>query len=157
MADRGDTRRSGLGRGLDDLLAESGQAPERLPSDGLRSDAPGTEPLETSRIPSEAKLLEFYEVMLTGRLFETKLQAMSRTGRLSEVVVPAVGQEAAMAGFAGSLGPEDVFGGTHRDLVAQLARGSHSRRPCSTSSARRPDRPGVETATVVSECSTREP
>ena len=33
------------------------------------------------------------------------------------------GQEAAMVGFAGSLDPGDVFGGTHRDVVAQLARG----------------------------------
>lgn len=72
---------------------------------------------------SEAQLLGMYELMLTGRLLETRLHTMYRGGRLSGAVYPGVGQEAAQVGIASALGPGDVFGGTHRDLLAQLTRG----------------------------------
>jgi pyruvate/2-oxoglutarate/acetoin dehydrogenase E1 component/TPP-dependent pyruvate/acetoin dehydrogenase alpha subunit len=108
-------RRSGLGRGLDDLLTTpADRRPPALDEPDARSD---------DWVPSEAKLLEFYEVMLTGRLLETELDSLARDGELPGSFHPGVGQEAAMVGFAGSLDPEDVFGGTHRDLTAQLARG----------------------------------
>ncbi|MFH1105265.1 MAG: dehydrogenase E1 component subunit alpha/beta [Actinomycetota bacterium] len=72
---------------------------------------------------SEAQLLGMYELMLTGRLLETRLHTMYRGGRLSGAVYPGVGQEAAEVGIASALDPGDVFGGTHRDLLAQLTRG----------------------------------
>ena len=72
---------------------------------------------------SEAQLLGMYELMLTGRLLETRLHTMYRGGRLAGAVYPGVGQEAAQVGIASALDPGDVFGGTHRDLLAQLTRG----------------------------------
>jgi len=72
---------------------------------------------------SEAQLLAMYEFMMTGRLLETRLHTMYRGGRLSGAVYPGVGQEAAQVGIASALDPDDVFGGTHRDLLAQLTRG----------------------------------
>lgn len=72
---------------------------------------------------SESQLLEMYELMLTGRLLETRLHNMYRGGRLGGAVYPGVGQEAAQVGFAYSLEEDDIFGGTHRDLLAQLTKG----------------------------------
>ena len=72
---------------------------------------------------NDAQLMDMYELMITGRLLETRLHNMYRGGRLSGAVYPGVGQEAAMVGFAYALEDGDIFGGTHRDLVAQLARG----------------------------------
>ncbi|MFQ5948400.1 MAG: pyruvate dehydrogenase complex E1 component subunit beta [Acidimicrobiia bacterium] len=72
---------------------------------------------------SEAQLLAMYESMLTGRLLETRLHNMYRGGRLGGAVYPGVGQEAAMVGLVYALEKRDIFGGTHRDLMAQLAKG----------------------------------
>lgn len=72
---------------------------------------------------SEAQLLAMHELMVTGRLLETRLHNMSRAGRLGGAVYPGVGQEAAQVGFAFALEPDDVFGGTHRDLLAQITKG----------------------------------
>jgi 2-oxoisovalerate dehydrogenase E1 component len=72
---------------------------------------------------SEAQLLEMYELMITGRLLETRLHNMYRGGRLGGAVYPGVGQEAAQVGFAYALEGDDIFGGTHRDLLAQLTKG----------------------------------
>ncbi len=44
----------------------------------------------------DAQLMDMYELMITGRLFETRLHTMYRGGRLSGAVYPGVGQEAAM-------------------------------------------------------------
>ncbi len=71
----------------------------------------------------DAQLMEMYELMITGRLLESRLHNMYRGGRLSGAVYPGVGQEAAMVGFGYALEDDDIFGGTHRDLVAQLAKG----------------------------------
>jgi len=54
---------------------------------------------------SEAQLLGMYELMLTGRLLETRLHTMYRGGRLSGAVYPGVGQEAAQVGIASALVP----------------------------------------------------
>ena len=72
---------------------------------------------------SEAQLSGMYELMVTGRLLETRMHNMYRSGRLGGAVYPGVGQEAAQVGFAFALEPDDVFGGTHRDLLAQLTKG----------------------------------
>ncbi len=72
---------------------------------------------------TEAQLLELYEHLLTGRILEERLFELYRTGHLGGALYPAIGQEAAMVGFAAALSEGDVFGGTHRDLVAQLVRG----------------------------------
>jgi 2-oxoisovalerate dehydrogenase E1 component len=72
---------------------------------------------------SEAQLLGMYEFMLTGRQLETRLHNLYRGGRLGGAVYPGVGQEAAQVGFAFALESDDVFGGTHRDLLAQLVKG----------------------------------
>jgi len=70
-----------------------------------------------------SRLLAMYELMITGRLLETRLHTMYRGGRLPGAVYPGVGQEAAQVGFASALEPGDIFGPTHRDLLAQLTRG----------------------------------
>ena len=72
---------------------------------------------------SEAQLLAMYELMMTGRLLETRLHNLYRSGRLGGAVYPGVGQEAAQVGFAFALEADDVFGGSHRDLLAQIAKG----------------------------------
>lgn len=72
---------------------------------------------------TDEQLYEMFELMLTGRVLETRLHTMYRGGRLSGAVYPGVGQEAAMVGFASALEDGDIYGGTHRDLLAQLTRG----------------------------------
>src|SRR3989304_6256814 len=57
-----------------------------------------------------ARLLAMYELMVTGRLLETRLHTMYRGGRLPGAVYPGVGQEAAQGGFISALEPGDVFG-----------------------------------------------
>ncbi len=69
------------------------------------------------------RLLAMYELMVTGRLLETRLHTMYRGGRLLGAVYPGVGQEAAQVGFVSALEPGDIFGPTHRDLLAQLTKG----------------------------------
>ncbi|HJQ77529.1 MAG TPA: dehydrogenase E1 component subunit alpha/beta [Acidimicrobiia bacterium] len=71
----------------------------------------------------DEQLTEIYESMVLGRVLETRLHKMYRSGRLPGAVYPGVGQEAAMVGFVAALQPDDIFGGTHRDLTAQLAKG----------------------------------
>ncbi len=72
---------------------------------------------------SEAQLMAMHELMVTGRLLETRLHNMSRAGRLGGAVYPGVGQEAAQVGLTFALESDDVFGGTHRDLLAQITKG----------------------------------
>jgi 2-oxoisovalerate dehydrogenase E1 component len=72
---------------------------------------------------SDERLRELYELMVLGRVLETRLHNMYRSGRLGGAVYPGVGQEAAMVGFVAALGRDDIFGGTHRDLTAQLTKG----------------------------------
>ncbi len=72
---------------------------------------------------SEAQLLAMYELMMTGRLLETRLHNLYRSGRLGGAVYPGVGQEAAQVGLTFPLEERDIFGGTHRDLLAQLTKG----------------------------------
>ncbi len=72
---------------------------------------------------SEAQLLAMYELMVTGRLLETRLHNLYRSGRLGGAVYPGVGQEAAQVGLTFALEADDVFGGTHRDLLAQITKG----------------------------------
>jgi 2-oxoisovalerate dehydrogenase E1 component len=72
---------------------------------------------------SADRLVGLYELMVLGRTLETRLHNMYRGGRLGGAVYPGVGQEAAMVGFAAALEDGDIFGGTHRDLLMQLARG----------------------------------
>lgn len=72
---------------------------------------------------SPARLLAMYELMVTGRLLETRLHTMYRGGRLLGAVYPGVGQEAAQVGFLSALESGDIFGPTHRDLLAQLTKG----------------------------------
>ena len=74
-------------------------------------------------VPGDDKLLEIYRSMILGRALETRLHTMYRSGRLGGAVYPGVGQEGAMVGFVSALGPDDIFGGTHRDLTAQLTKG----------------------------------
>ncbi len=71
----------------------------------------------------DERLLDMYRSMVLGRALETRLHTLYRGGRLGGAVYPGVGQEAAMVGFVSALGPDDIFGGTHRDLTAQLAKG----------------------------------
>ena len=67
--------------------------------------------------------MAMHELMVTGRLLETRLHNMSRAGRLGGAVYPGVGQEAAQVGLTFALESDDVFGGTHRDLLAQITKG----------------------------------
>jgi pyruvate dehydrogenase E1 component alpha subunit len=71
---------------------------------------------------TETRLLAMYELMVTGRLLETRLHTMYRGGRLPGAVYPGR-QEAAQVGFVSALEPGDIFGPTHRDLLGQLTKG----------------------------------
>jgi 2-oxoisovalerate dehydrogenase E1 component len=72
---------------------------------------------------SDEQLMRMYELMMTGRLLETRLHNMYRGGRLAGAVYPGVGQEAAQVGFVSALEDGDIFGPTHRDLLGQLTKG----------------------------------
>jgi 2-oxoisovalerate dehydrogenase E1 component len=72
---------------------------------------------------TQDQLLRMYELMVTGRLLETRLHNMYRGGQLPGAVYPGVGQEAAQVGFVSALQDGDLFGPTHRDLLAQLTKG----------------------------------
>jgi 2-oxoisovalerate dehydrogenase E1 component len=72
---------------------------------------------------AEDELLRIYDLMLTGRILETRLRDMARDGHVPGVLFPGVGQEAAMVGLAFVLDENDVYAGSHRNLTALLARG----------------------------------
>jgi 2-oxoisovalerate dehydrogenase E1 component len=72
---------------------------------------------------TDGQLQEMFRLMVTGRVLETRLHNLYRSGRLAGAVYPGVGQEAAQVGFAYALEDGDIFSGTHRDLLAQLAKG----------------------------------
>jgi 2-oxoisovalerate dehydrogenase E1 component len=71
---------------------------------------------------SEARLLAFYEWMLTGRFLVDRLLEADGAGR-GAFLYPGSGQEAAQVGFASALDPGDVLAPGHRDLLAALVRG----------------------------------
>ncbi len=71
---------------------------------------------------SEARLLAFYEWMLTGRFLEACLLEAGPEGR-GGFLYPGSGQEAAQVGLASALDPGDVLAPGHRDLLAALVRG----------------------------------
>ncbi|MGH8914652.1 MAG: alpha-ketoacid dehydrogenase subunit alpha/beta [Acidimicrobiia bacterium] len=90
------------------------------------SAVPRLEPITASGAAkqlSDDELLDMYQSMVLGRALETRLHNMYRSGRLGGAVYPGIGQEAAMVGFVSALGTDDIFGGTHRDLTAQLTKG----------------------------------
>ena len=72
---------------------------------------------------SKEKLSEIYISMKTQRVLEDRLLKMYKGGQLSGAVYPGIGQEASMAGIGAGMGPQDIFGGTHRDLGVQMMRG----------------------------------
>ena len=72
---------------------------------------------------SKDKLWDIYKSMKTQRILEDRLLKMYKGGQLSGAVYPGIGQEASMAGIGTGMEPQDVFGGTHRDLGVQIYRG----------------------------------
>lgn len=95
-----------------------------------KPDANARDPLQRyqhgerpSQSLNDSNLVEIYELMVLGRTLETRLHNMYRSGRLRGAVYPGVGQEAAMVGLIAPLRSADIFGGTHRDLTAQLVKG----------------------------------
>lgn len=71
---------------------------------------------------SEARLLAFYEWMLTGRILESSLLEADAADR-GGLRYSGLGQEAAQVGFSSALDPGDVLAPGHRDLLASLVRG----------------------------------
>lgn len=90
------------------------------PKSPIPQNPPGDSP---SAGLSDERLTEIYQFMVLGRTLETHLYNMYRSGRLSGAVYPGVGQEGAMVGLVSPLRRDDIFGGTHRDLTAQLVKG----------------------------------
>ena len=72
---------------------------------------------------SKDELWDIYKSMKTQRILEDRLLKMYKGGQLSGAVYPGIGQEASMAGIGTCMKPQDVFGGTHRDLGVQINRG----------------------------------
>jgi len=100
------------------------QTTQPVVSDGAgRDHSVRTQGRALSAVLSDDRLLEIYELMILGRTLETRLHNMYRGGRLRGAVYPGVGQEAAMVGLVVPLQADDIFGGTHRDLTAQLVKG----------------------------------
>jgi len=72
---------------------------------------------------TKERIFEIYFSMKKQRVLEDRLLKMYKSGKLLGAVYPGIGQEASMAGIGAGMGPNDIFGGTHRDLGVQMMRG----------------------------------
>ena len=72
---------------------------------------------------TKERLFKIYISMKTQRILEDRLLKMYKGGQLPGAIYPGIGQEASMAGIGAGMGPNDIFGGTHRDLGVQMMRG----------------------------------
>lgn len=68
------------------------------------------------------QLLDFYRWMLLGRTFSEKMVALQRQGRMG-TFGSLLGQEAASAGMAFALQPQDWVSASYRDILTMLIKG----------------------------------
>ena len=104
-----------------------------LPSAAGLRDRAGGPPCLLSRAPSipcdeapdvvDAVRRELFRCVLVHRLFEERIIALYRQGRIPGSVYTGRGQEAVGAGAGLALGPDDVVAPLNRELSCHLARG----------------------------------
>ena len=67
--------------------------------------------------------VELFRLVLLQRLFEDRVMALYRQGRVPGSVYTGRGQEAVAAGAGLALGPDDVVAPLNRELACHFARG----------------------------------
>jgi TPP-dependent pyruvate/acetoin dehydrogenase alpha subunit len=67
--------------------------------------------------------IELFRLVLLQRLFEDRVMALYRQGRIPGSVYTGRGQEAVAAGAGLALGPDDVVAPLNRELACHFARG----------------------------------
>jgi pyruvate dehydrogenase E1 component alpha subunit len=80
--------------------------------------------LERKSAPGDAKLTEFFRMMLMIRRFEEKVEERFRAGELPGFLHVAIGQEAVAVGVCRALREDDVIASTHRAHAQTLAKGT---------------------------------
>ena len=73
--------------------------------------------------PSEDELLRMYRAMRLARIFETRLAALYRQGKIIGAVYLGTGQEAIATGVASLMDKKDIFNTVSRNLAAWFYRG----------------------------------
>lgn len=69
---------------------------------------------------TKEQILEMYEIMLKGRIYDEKIKSESNKGKLMGMFHLGIGQEATGAAIASALGPNDVMMPGHRMHTAIL-------------------------------------
>jgi TPP-dependent pyruvate/acetoin dehydrogenase alpha subunit len=72
---------------------------------------------------SDGKLLELYAAMVKARIFDERIGAFFRQGKLRKGYEPALGREASAAGVAIGLLPDDTLALSRRSLIPCLVKG----------------------------------
>lgn len=80
-------------------------------------------PIENRENLGNAELMQIYHHIKFGRLFEERIYALYKQGRLPGAIYLARGQEAMEVGCAFALEPSDIVAGTHRDEILALTKG----------------------------------
>ncbi|MGG4198488.1 thiamine pyrophosphate-dependent dehydrogenase E1 component subunit alpha [Peribacillus frigoritolerans] len=71
---------------------------------------------------SKEQLIEMYEIMLKGRIYDETIKSESNKGKLMGMFHLGIGQEATGAAIASALGPKDIMMPGHRMHTAILHR-----------------------------------
>ena len=82
------------------------------------------EPCAEAPSVGSAERLELFRLVLLQRLFEDRVMALYRQGRVPGSVYTGRGQEAVAAGAGLALGPDDVVAPLNRELACHFARGA---------------------------------
>ncbi|MGH2740247.1 MAG: thiamine pyrophosphate-dependent dehydrogenase E1 component subunit alpha [Actinomycetota bacterium] len=72
---------------------------------------------------SQEQLKEIWHLLKICRYFDERMDTLYRQGKLPGAIYSGRGQEGTHVGTAYALRKEDIFGGTHRDLSAQITKG----------------------------------
>jgi TPP-dependent pyruvate/acetoin dehydrogenase alpha subunit len=81
------------------------------------------EPCAENRLVGRDERIELFRLVLLQRLFEDRVMALYRQGRVPGSVYTGRGQEAVAAGAGLALGPDDVVAPLNRELACHFARG----------------------------------
>ena len=82
------------------------------------------EPCAQTAAVGREERLELFRLVLLQRIFEERVMALYRQGRVPGSVYTGRGQEAVAAGAGLALGPDDVVAPLNRELACHFARGA---------------------------------
>ena len=85
---------------------------------------PTIEPCAQTASVGREDRLELFRLVLLQRIFEERVMALYRQGRVPGSVYTGRGQEAVAAGAGLALGPDDVVAPLNRELACHFARGA---------------------------------